>query len=158
MSYSARAIIPASMLCDPEKIIRAVENALDGAALAAKADFGVTTQTWRHKPTFTIAREKLLRTISTLDPIYGYVNDGTQPHEIRPKKPGGRLAFGTPFIPKTVPHIIASGPGGSGSNMVYTTVVNHPGNEAREFDKVIHAKWEKELPKILQSAIDSEAR
>lgn len=156
MAYAARAIIPDSMLCNPEKIINAVENALDGAALSAKADFGVTTQTWKHKPTFTIARERLLRTISTIDPIYGYVNDGTNPHEIRPKKPDGILAFGTPFTPKTVPHIIASGQGGRGSKLVYTTLVHHPGNDGREFDKEIRAKWEKELPKILQRAIDSE--
>lgn len=28
---------------------RAIENALDGAAEAAREDFRVTTQTWRHK-------------------------------------------------------------------------------------------------------------
>lgn len=44
-----------------------------------------------------------------------YVNDGTRPHVIRPKRRGGRLRFNV------------------GGRVVYARVVNHPGTRARPF-------------------------
>lgn len=157
MPVRAKAIIPNKRLAEPARIIRACENALDGAALAAKADFGVTTRTWseRSKPDFEISRGKLLREILISGDIYGFVNDGTAPHRIT-AAPGKFLAFRVPYVAKTNPRVIASGPGNVGGTLVFAQVVNHPGNAAREFDKEIAQKWEKELPDILQRAIDSE--
>lgn len=45
----------------------------------------------------------------------GYVNDGTAPHIIRPKRPGGVLRFRM------------------GSRLVYARYVNHPGTRANPF-------------------------
>lgn len=45
----------------------------------------------------------------------GYVNDGTRPHVIRPRRTGGVLRFSV------------------GGQVVYARVVNHPGTRARPF-------------------------
>ena len=59
-----------------------------------------------------------LRSVYTIgsDVSYApYVNDGTRPHQIRPKSPGGVLRFRV------------------GGRIVYAKVVNHPGTRARPF-------------------------
>lgn len=47
-----------------------------------------------------------------------YVHEGTAPHKIRPRSPGGALRF--PVPPRS-------------KNFVFATVVNHPGTKARPF-------------------------
>ena len=95
--------------------------------------------------------------IATTDTIYGYVNDGTRPHIIVPRR-ARVLAFGTGGSPKTAPRVIGSQPGSRGGKMVFTRRVNHPGTEARAFDETIAKKWQREAPQVLQRAIDSEVR
>lgn len=59
-----------------------------------------------------------LRSVYTIgsDVSYApYVHDGTRPHVIRPKSPGGTLRFRM------------------GGRVVYAKVVNHPGTRARPF-------------------------
>lgn len=151
-----KVILPRKLLNTPG-LVRAIENALTGAAKNVKVDFDVTTRTWKNRPTFTIDREPGKRTVSTDDEIYSYVNDGTRPHIIAPKKPDGVLAFGVPSSPKTAVRVIGSSKGSRGSTIVRTPKpVRHPGTDAREFDVTIKDKWDDMLPGILQRAIDSE--
>lgn len=152
---SVKAIIPKRGLLEPKKLARAIENALDGAAKAAKADFGVTVQTWETEVEFEIKRQPGRRRIFTTNAVYRYVSEGTRAHRIeaKGKKP---LAFPQNFGPKTVVRQIASGAGGRGGPTVYTRAVEHPGTEARKFDEAVAEKWQKELPKTLQRAIDAE--
>ncbi len=150
-----KLILPKKLIADPAKLSRALTNALNGVAKDIQVDFKVTTQTWSHKPDFPISSPSTYRRIvATDDEIYGYVNDGTRPHKILPK--GKRLRFNTPFRPKTLPNKIYSGPGSKGSTEVFSRGVNHPGTKARNFDKAIKDKWEKEFPRIMQLAVDSE--
>lgn len=150
-----KVIIPRKLLNTPG-LVRAIENALTGAAKNVKVDFDTTTQTWRTRPEFTIDREPGKRTVSTDDEIYGYVNDGTRPHIIAPKN-GKVLAFGVPSSPKTAVRVIGSSKGSRGSTIVRTPKpVQHPGSDAREFDVTIKDKWDDKLAGILQRAIDAE--
>jgi len=150
-----KLIIPKKLIADPAKMARALTNALNGVALDIQVDFYVTTQTWQHKPSFPISSPSdYRRIIATDDPIYGYVNDGTRPHVIRPK--GKALRFNTPFRPKTLPNQIMSGPGSKGSATVFSRGVNHPGSKARKFDVAIQIKWDRQFRDIMQRAIDSE--
>lgn len=68
-------------------------------------------------------RNLALRSIYTIgsDVYYApYVNDGTRPHQIRPRSPGGTLRF---MI---------------GGRVVYAKVVNHPGTKPNPFlDKAL---------------------
>lgn len=148
-------LIPEKLLFDAKKLTRAVENALDGAADAARVDFEVTTQTWVTQVSFDVTRRVMERIVSTDSRIYGYVNDGTEPHIIRPKN-SRLLRFLTPYRAKTEVRVIGSGRGGRGNTTVYARMVRHPGFPGREFDDVIAKKWKNELPRIMQRAIDSE--
>lgn len=152
---SMKVIIPRNLF-NIDKLERAIENSLTANAKAVKVDFDVTTQTWAKRPTFTIESEPGKRTIATENEIYGYVNDGTRPHIIAPKKPGGVLAFGAPTSAKTAVRVIGSTSGSKGSTQVRTRRVQHPGTDAREFDEVIKEKWDELLPQTLQRAIDAE--
>lgn len=148
-------LLPKSLVFNAAKLARAIENGLEGAAKDVKVDFAVTTQTWATKPAFEIERKTAERIVSTDDEIYGYVNDGTRAHPIVAHGPGG-LAFGVPSSPKTAPRVIGSSGGSKGSTIVHVRRVQHPGTEAREFDETIGKKWDAELPRIMQRAIDSE--
>lgn len=156
MAGSIKVFVPKTFVADPQKLARAVANALDGAAKGALVDFKVTTQTWQHQPEFDIQEPSAdRRVVGTSDEIYGYVSGGTKPHVIVAH--GKALAFpGGKFRAKTQPRVIGSGAGSKGGAIILRPKVNHPGTTAREFDEAIAEKWQKELPKTMQRAIDSE--
>lgn len=151
-----KVFVPKSIAGDPRKLARAVANGLDGAAEGALIDFKATTDTWQHKPDFSIQEPSAdTRVVGTDDDIYGYVNEGTKPHVIVAH--GKVLAFpGSGFRPKSRVKVIGSNKGSKGSGVVFTKQVNHPGTEARAFDETIAEKWRKQLPKIMQRSIDAE--
>lgn len=150
-----KAIVPKGLLVDIPAMRRAVSNALEGAAKGAKADFGVTTRTWEHKPTFTITKPgEFERLVSTDDNIYAMLDEGTKAHDIRPKR-GRFLVFRTPFRSKTVPNDIRSRKGATGKQTVFARVVHHPGTKPRNWAEVIGKKWQRQLPEIMQRSIDS---
>lgn len=155
MTFRMKAVIPKSLLLDPQKLARAIDNTLTGNAKAVKVDFQVTTQTWVTKPDFVIEDGPGKRTISTDNEIYGYVNDGTRPHIITAKNKKV-LVFGVGGRPKTRVRAIGSTKGSEGNTTVFAKSVQHPGTEARAFDEVIADKWTEQLPVTLQRAIDSE--
>lgn len=141
---------------DAKAYARAIENTLTQSALAAKADFGVTTQTWKHKPKFDIDSKEGARVVGTNDEIYQYVDEGTRAHEIRARN-AKRLAFRRGYSAKTSPRSISSRAGGGSGDWAYAKVVRHPGTRAREFADTIAKKWDKELPVQMQRAIDAES-
>lgn len=152
----SKVILPKKLIVDVKAQKRAVTNTLNATAKGIKADFGVTTQTWNHRPEFTIeAPEAYVREIGTDDPVYNMLNEGTPEHDIRPRH-SKVLHFQTPFRSKTVPRQIRSRKGATGKNDVFSRGVHHPGTEAREWDKVIAEKWGRQLGTIFQRAIDSE--
>lgn len=154
----SRVIAPKGFLIDVAAQKRAIGNALNGAAKGVKVDFGVTTQTWDHRPTFAIdAPSEFVREVSTDDDVYAMLNVGTKAHDIRPKR-ARFLVFQTPFRSKTIPNDIRSRKGSQGATTVRARVVHHPGTAARNWTKVIKAKWDKQLPVLLQRAIDSTVR
>lgn len=152
-----KAVVPRRLALDPRRLGRAIENALDGAARAAKVDFEVTQQTWSEKSraAFEIVSRPGERVVQTADRPYVFVTGGTRPHVIRARA-AARLAFPANFAAKTTPRRIASGAGGRGGPMVFVREVRHPGSEAREFEVVIAAKWQGRLPVTVQRAIDAE--
>lgn len=154
-----KAVIPTRLALDPQRLMRGIQNGLDASARAVKVDFGVTTQTWKKKPEFTITETDDGRIVGTDDEIYGYVNDGTPAHDITPKR-GKILVFpwggkGS-YRPKTSVRTIGSTDGGSSGGIVKLKRVKHPGTDAREFDAVIAEKWREQFPQTMQRALDSE--
>ena len=141
---SCKVIMPP--LFKTDKMLRAVENALDNVAKDVKIDFQVTTLTFDHKVEFTIDSERGKRQIYTTDPPYFYVNYGTRVRHALMSKD---------FKPKTRTGYIGSNKG-KGGVVFISKKINLPGIVAREFDRVIQEKWQKQLPDILQRAIDAE--
>ncbi len=100
-----------------------------------------TTRTWSHQPEFTAMREStgdsLAVLVGTDDPVYGYVDKGTKPHEITPKRPGYPLRFRGNYQAKTAVGVLNSGPGGASGDTVRAMRVWHPGTKARQFSEMI---------------------
>lgn len=155
MRFMVIVNMPKSVLLQPRLIGRALENALSGAALDVKVDFEVTTQTWNERPAFKITQQPFLRRIETTDDVYNMLDAGTRKHDIEPKN-GKALVFQANYKAKTQPRVIASSAGGPSGAKVFAMAVHHPGTKAREFSKTIGEKWQKQLPTILQRAIDAE--
>lgn len=143
-------------LYDKGMLRRVIDNTLTAVARDIKIDLGVVTQTWDHKPKFTIGLSgRNARTITTDDKPYYWLNKGTPAHIIRAKNVP-RLAFQTGYTAKTQPQLLASRPGGASGPVVYKRVVNHPGIAARQFDRVTKEKWDRLLPGIFERALLSE--
>lgn len=65
---------------------------------------------------------------------------GTRPHVIRPKQPGGRLAFQAGYQPHTRPIGRYGGPGQATGNTVFAKEVQHPGFPPRKFSERINKR------------------
>lgn len=153
----ARAIrVPQSLFEQPQRLARAVENAMQAAAEGVRADFSATTNTWNHGVAFTITRPGVLRrVIGTDDNVWAMLDEGTKAHVIRPTR-AKRLRFATGGSPKTTPRVLGSSGGSPGSGVVFARGVNHPGTKAREWTDVAQQKWQERLVEVVQRAIDSE--
>lgn len=138
---------------------RVVQNTLTNVAKNIKVDFGVVTQTWKHKPDFRITSpNEYTREVATDDEVFGMLNAGTKAHDIRPKKPRGILRFKTPFTSKTLPNQIMSRAGATGSTDAVARVAHHPGTKARNWNKVIARKWQAQVGAIFQRALGAETK
>lgn len=151
---NSKAIIPKDRpLAKPMRTI--ISNTLTAQAKAIKVDFGVTTQTWKHRPEVTInAPTPYERQITVEGDVYAMLNEGTKAHDIRPKQ-RRLLRFPTPFKSKTLPDQIMSRAGSQGKVIVWSKGVHHPGTKARNWDRVIATKWQERIGEIFQRAIDA---
>ena len=139
-----------------KQLMKACANALNACAKGAKADFGTTTQTWNTKPEFKIDESQQdRRVVGTGDDIYGFVDEGTRPHLILPRRAKRLAIIGINSRPKTRPGFIGSVQGGRDNTNVYTKHVNHPGTAARKFSVAIRDKWSKQMLVVFEKAIQS---
>lgn len=133
---------------------RAVGNAI-------KKDFEATTKTWNHKPSFTVdvstKGQGPAVLVGTSDEIYTYVNEGTKPHAIFPRK-AKVLRFQGGYKAKTSPGNIGSSAGGASGPTLFRPFVQHPGTKARKFDEVIAKKWQPLFKKEMQAAMAEATR
>lgn len=120
--------------------LKAMQQAVQKSAALALSDLEATTRTWKHKPKFDVTITKTGNdysvTAGTDDLIYGYVNNGTKPHAIKPKR-SQYLRFSSGYKAKTSVGIIGSVQGGAFGNDVFSRGVFHPGFIGRKFDAAI---------------------
>ncbi len=158
-----------------------LRKAAEAMAPKIQADFEKTTRTWEHEVVFEsevnvgraagsyVTRKLGVTTgaeisVTTDDDIYAYVDEGTRPHIIRPKRRRGRrkaastLAFQTGGRPKTTPNVIGSTAGRKGNKWAFAKEVHHPGTKARKFTQAIHRKWTPRFRKEMQAAINRAAK
>lgn len=120
-------------------------NGLRAAAKAVEKDYKLTTATWEHQPKFetviALGKTKAEFLVGTDDEIYRYVDEGTKPHMIFPKK-AKMLRFQGGYSAKTQPGVIGSTTGGANGPIIYSKGVMHPGTKARRFSEIINKKHE----------------
>jgi len=154
-----KKIIPPKL--DTAAMRQALHDGVTEAALEIYEDFLKTVNTWNDKPEFTVSikdsRKKFTATVQTADKIYAYVSLGTRPHIIRPKRRGGVLRFKSLYRAKTVPRFVGSVNGGASGDDLYSTIVYHPGTEAREFEEAIAEELEEKFAEIMEAAMDEAA-
>ena len=160
VTFRLEAIVPKQK--DAAKIFKAAyEGALRAEAESIKKDFDATMTTWEHKARFfirtTSRKNYLSMTIYTKDAVYAYVNYGTKPHVIRPKK-ARVLRFQSGYSAKTRPGFIGSSPGGSSGDTIFAQEVHHPGTAPRGFDKAIAEKHERSFKARMDAAMAKAAR
>lgn len=124
-------------------------------------DFNKTTRTWQHNVDFKgVVNDKPTEidvTVSTKDKVYGYVDKGTKPHIIKPRR-AKALFFQKRYKAKTTPHVIGSHKGGASGDVVAAKIVHHPGTDAREFSHDLQSKYQPRLKKDIEAAITRAAR
>ena len=148
---------------DDKAIRNALKSKADRVSKLIEKDFLEGVRTWEHKVSFDT--EVIINpnggvsiTVDTDDEIYTFVHEGTRPHKIEPKTPGGKLRFQGTYTAKTVPGVIKSKSGGPSGEFTYRNFVNHPGTKGRQFAKVIFKKWRPFFEREMQRALNEGAK
>lgn len=133
----------------PKDIERAIEKAVHKTANLVLQDYKAVARTWDHKPAFDLVIQEsdgaYSITAGTDDEIFGYVDRGTKPHIIRPRK-ARLLKFRGGYRAKTRPGVIGSNAGGAaGGSFTSAYFVLHPGTQKRGFTEAIRKRREKTL-------------
>lgn len=112
--------------------------------------------TWEKKPKFIaevkVTRERITMLVFTTDEVYGWVSGGTRPHIIRAKN-AVALRFQSGYKAKTRKGLIGSTAGGPSGPLVSAQAVEHPGTEAREFEKSIAKIYKRVMRKRFADAM-----
>lgn len=160
VSLKLQAIKPPKMPTG-EEYAKAMQAAVQKSAGLVLTDLQSTVRTWKHKPAFDVTITQVgddySVTAGTDDPIYGYVNDGTKPHPIRPKR-SKYLRFSSGYKAKTRPNIIGSVEGGAFGNDVFSKGVLHPGFIGRRFDQAIAKRRQVTVAQEISQSIAKIAR
>jgi len=134
-----------------------VQDGINRTVRDISADLARSTATWNHNVDFNVSITRSGRTmrtrIGTDDEIFGYVDRGTRPHIITPRRPGYPLRFMSGYKAKTIPGKIWSQPGGAFGNIVRAMVVHHPGFPGRHILRTVMQKHEPALIKNIRLAI-----
>jgi len=159
-----KAIKPAKLRQDVFRL--AFLMAMNTMGSDIKKDYQATTATWNTKPKFEIVKAISTKVgtlevmVGTDNEIYKYVDLGTRPHLIfagiyTGKSDKKALSFMGGGKPKTVPNVIGSGPGMSGTVNTVVPYVSHPGTKPRNFSKMIEKKWSKVFKRRMEGAMRS---
>lgn len=116
--------------------MKALKDSVYKTASLVQRDLASTVRTWEHKVSFDITitqtANDYIVTAGTDDKIYGFVDQGTKAHDIKPKR-SKYLAFSSGYRAKTRVGIIGSQSGGAFGDTVIASSVHHPGFPGRMF-------------------------
>lgn len=159
-SLKLQSIKPKNMPKGKE-YLQALEKSVQKTAGLVLRDLESTVKTWKHKPTFDVTithtGNDYAITASTDDKPFVYVEAGTKPHIITPKR-SKYLRFSSGYKAKTRPNVINSYPGGAFGSDIFAKSVRHPGFPGRHFTKAIASRRQKTLEQETSQAIAIIAR
>jgi len=134
-----------------------------GHAVAKEASRALTeaTSTWQHHPRVEVlvlsggrGRGSASVGVSVISRAFHFVDRGTRPHWIFPKKPNGVLAFNADFGAKSRPRRLRAYAGHSRPPKVFTRGVYHPGIEARGFSELAVKRGQRDGVKLVLEDIE----
>lgn len=116
---------------------RVVKTALDAAAKEGERLLKNPTESWTHKPDFTIREfdRGYGRSVTTTHNLYRFVNNGVRRRIIRAKR-ARVLRFYPGSSPKTIPDSLRPRTGARGYAPAFAKFVRWPGIKARHFDRL----------------------
>lgn len=143
----------------PLQLDAIVKRIVAEEVVEVRTDYERTVKTWKHKPIFVIKwnSDRTGATVGTDNDIFGWVDQGTKPHVIKPKG-NYPLRFTVGGKPKTRVMSINSYPGSKGTKSVAARTVHHPGTKARKFTKVILRAHKRMFAKRVQQEITRMAK
>ncbi len=135
IAVTTKQIKPKSKLWDDRQFRLGLQRVNKSTAQGMKRDYEKTVETWDEEIIFeqltqTVGGD-LIVIVGTDNPVYGYVNDGT---EVR------RALMSPDFISKTRPGVLRARPG-QGGVVFISKNLELPGIEARDFIGLITKKW-----------------
>jgi hypothetical protein len=158
MPIKFKAMLPTYY--DEAAFVAAAERILDKTGKDFRAGFEQSVEGWEHQVSFAtqsqIEGKRARVIVGTNDEIYGYVNHGTKPHEIKPKRKG-RLSFRTGYRAKTQRGSLRSGSGGATGAWVSAKKVQHPGTEPRNFDEEVVRRTKPKFERYCSEEFDNAA-
>lgn len=132
----------------------ALQVGLREEAKLIERDFDLTVKTWKRKPAFVVNLTERSVSVGTDNAVYGYVDEGTPPHLIRPKKAKALRFYAGGFRAKTAPNVLHAKKGkAAATNLTYTQVVHHPGTKARNFTTLIKERSAKRVATQFQKTL-----
>lgn len=147
---------------DEKAFESAAEAILDQTERDFRSKFGQSVDGWEHRVAFRGRRDMTGQharlVYGTNDDIYTFVSKGTKPHEIKPKKKGGRLRFQKGHRAKTRRGSLQSGSGGRSGEAVFAGKVKHPGSEPRDFDKTVVKQVQPKFEGYVREEIEKASR
>lgn len=141
-----------------KSVLKEVAQAVTETLNTMQKDFEKTTRTWDTDVAFTtqkalkVTGDAIRGAVGTNNTIYGYVNGGTRPHIIRPRR-AKSLRFQTGYRAKSKFRVLQSYQGGKFGAVAYAQVVRHPGTKPREFDYTIADMRQPDFEKNISAAI-----
>lgn len=134
-----------------------------GSIVASEAAIAIrnATDTWTHKPDVLISKtgggvgraQTATIGVRVNSDSYQYVDKGTRPHKIFPRREGGVLAFNSRFKAKSRPNSLRAYRGMSAGPTRFAAFVNHPGTEPRNFTKLAFERARRDGAKIVDAQI-----
>ena len=134
-------IKPKGKLFDLPRIERAVRQGMRAAGDEAISLLEGYTKDWNPPPTFEAVPVSDGIVVGTDDQRFEWVDEGTKPHVITPKR-------------AKVLRFNAGGGGGATGDVVYTKRVNHPGTAPRNYTALVNKQMQDALPTIIASYLD----
>lgn len=153
------AIVPPKDIIKKLGLVDAILAEQKKTGEGIRNDYRKTVATWETRVAFSVDFDAVKGTVevSTKSKVFTYVDQGTKPHVILPKKKKA-LRFLSNYSPKTTPGFLGSTAGGSSGSTVFSKVVHHPGVKARLFSKKIAIKWAYTYESRMMAAIKAALR
>jgi hypothetical protein len=132
-----------------------INGTLDQGVDFAESLFTKATATWsdKNKPKLLVKTFSYGRRVTASGTVFGYVDKGTRPHMIYPRR-AKRLRFnGSGFKAKSRVRYLYAYAGSVGGGQVFRPRVSHPGFPAREFSIRVSEEMQKELPRMMRANI-----